>query len=342
MTDTHHSPELQEVDPDLMRRVAWGLLANRTKAAIAAAEGIGLEECRAYCTTPGMFAAMNVWANVLERRHYCGTATVKGLVDWAIDFMVENAAERLDRSAWWRVDQLVGPFMQYCFGLVVGWFIRYMDGVLGWRGAKRKHFCSWRQSYIDQICWAVEIAIQQQMLCQQGEEYLTAADEIFREAIADKEIFELGISDELGVREALAGANPVAVEIPTAEAAAPDHEAEPDSAVAEESEAPRDHAAPHESWMAGSRLTMTTENEAVSDPTWSWPAPEPAIQRYESRIPDLGTVPTRPHLVHAIHDVEPVERPPVVRNLLYESVRFKRRRCSSPLLVRHLPVERAA
>ena len=45
MSDVTPSPEECEVDPDLMRRVAWGMIAGKTKAEIAEAEGLTAEEC---------------------------------------------------------------------------------------------------------------------------------------------------------------------------------------------------------------------------------------------------------------------------------------------------------
>ena len=79
MTHTSPPPEPHEVDPGLMRRVAWGLLAGRSKAQIATLEGISPALCLATVTAPGMMALLTAWANVLHHRCTGGRASMNGL-----------------------------------------------------------------------------------------------------------------------------------------------------------------------------------------------------------------------------------------------------------------------
>ena len=58
------TPSLQQriADLDLRRRMAWGLIGGKSKAAIAEAEGLTLAECQAILEQPGTYVLFNVWS----------------------------------------------------------------------------------------------------------------------------------------------------------------------------------------------------------------------------------------------------------------------------------------
>lgn len=322
MPEPMPSPEPTRIDRDLARRVAWGLLAGRTKQEIGTAEGIDSEECRRICTAPGMMGLLNAWAVFRDRRQRGGDKQARLLARWALEHVAEHGQDRLEAGERWRIAKICRIVLHMGLRLVVGWLLGQLDEASGPPCRQRRAMAGWRRQPVDLVAWAIETALFDMMTEQYPQEYLLAWDRSFTTAIADAEIFEIGLRPELTDRAAVL--EPLGYEIPSK---LPDWR--------------NDHV-PTRAKPAGRERPKLRAEASRSARAGRASSKRPA-SRTDRRLRYHAARSRRPSMIGAGTARISARRRAAPRpSPLIVSIRFKRRRRTSPPLVRLTPIERAA
>ena len=90
---TVDDPRMQALRADgaLCRRMVWGLIGGKSKAAIAEAEGLSAVECRMLLERSGVYLLFNVWSQFLWHQQKGGLPHLRAVVRWALDCVLFHA-----------------------------------------------------------------------------------------------------------------------------------------------------------------------------------------------------------------------------------------------------------
>ena len=202
------NPSLQEriEDPDLRRRMAWGLIGGRTKAEIAAAEGLTLDECQAILEQPGTYMLFNVWTLLLYHRHTGGPKHLMAVVRWTLDYILLNAPSCAVGRGVGLVTIIATFFKLRCAGTLRTLFA-CLDAATG-RGALPKRLGSVRRKLVETMAWGIETALIDQLAQSYDDDLLASLDRRFRAALAKGEIADMDPSILSGEPEAAPAEEP--------------------------------------------------------------------------------------------------------------------------------------
>ena len=196
------TPQLQDriEDLDLRRRMAWGLIGGKTKAEIAEAEGLTLQDCQAVLATAGTYELFNVWTLFLYHRQQGGMKHLLAVVRWCLDFVLRYVDPRGNAQVLGRVT-IIGTFFRLSCGGTLRTLMAQLDGATG-RGPLPRRLGAVRRKLVETIAWGIETAFIEQLARAHDEDLLISLDRRFSTAMAKGEIRDMDRSVLRGEPEA--------------------------------------------------------------------------------------------------------------------------------------------
>ena len=191
------APGDRQSDLALRRRLAWGLSAGKTRAEVAAAEGLAPEQAATVLAAPGTFLLMNVWALLALHRQQGGRTRLLALTRWAMDHVARHA-DSCAVGAGIGMARIVAFCLRLSYGAVLRSLLRHLDEVQG-RGP-RNPLRGIRAKLVEALAWAIEVAVTQQLVQRYSTDRIEALDEAFRAAIARGELPDITWQDGTEVR----------------------------------------------------------------------------------------------------------------------------------------------
>ena len=185
------TPQLQEriEDRDLRRRMAWGLIGGRTKAEIAEAEGLTLDECQTILAQPGTYALLNVWTLFLYHRQTGGPKHLMAVVRWTLDYILLNAPACAVGRGGGLVTVIATFFKLRCAG-TLRTLLACLDAAIG-RGVPPKRLGSFRRKLVETMAWGIETALLDLLAQSFDDDLLASLDRRFAAALARGEISQM-------------------------------------------------------------------------------------------------------------------------------------------------------
>ena len=183
------TPSLQQriADLDLRRRMAWGLIGGRSKAAIAEAEGLSLTECQAILEQPGTYVLFNVWSLFLWHQQRGGWKHLLAVVRWAMNCVLYHAKSCAFGEGVGRCMVIATVFSLSVAGPLRS-LVNQLYGIAGRSGKPTPRLGPVRRKLVEIMAWGVETALQEKLFEHAGIEVLYALDARFRAAMARGEI----------------------------------------------------------------------------------------------------------------------------------------------------------
>ena len=184
--DNHRMQELR-ADGALCRRMVWGLIGGKSKAAIAEAEGLSATECQLLLERSGVYLLFNVWSQFLWHQQKGGLPHLRAVVRWALDCVLFHAKSCAVGEGIGRC-MVIATFLNLSLSGTLRTLVKLLYAAAGRSDGPPPRMGHVRRKLVETMAWGIETGLIEKLYAEVDPDVLYVLDHRFMAAMARGEI----------------------------------------------------------------------------------------------------------------------------------------------------------
>ena len=192
VVDDHRMSALR-ADGALCRRMVWGLIGGKSKAAIAEAEGLSTAECQLLLERSGVYLLFNVWSQFLWHQQKGGWSHLREVVRWALDCVLFHARSRAVGEGIGRC-MVTATFFNIRLAGTLKTLVNMLYATAGRSEGPAPRLGHVRRKLVETMAWGIETGLIEKLCAEVDQDTLYVLDRRFMAAMAKGEISDFDMT----------------------------------------------------------------------------------------------------------------------------------------------------